>query len=192
MVYVSLHWREHWGGNLILWGFAVKHAVLLHKIITNLLSGLLPIEWLIKTKAYCNLLCTHVSGCWVYVLDPKIQDGIKISSRIDWCSLFSCHHLLMPHLSITCYLMTFAFSTDSFFCNGLFASGWKCYNNNMTFFLMTPLCIIHLLLMKFGRMSLSTMPVALSSRDIDILMKIMNKSCGLIYSLMTILTYFQL
>ncbi len=47
--------------------------------IPNHLSGLTPFKLLTKTKAnHCDLLCTHVWGCPVYVLDPKLQDEQKI------------------------------------------------------------------------------------------------------------------
>ncbi len=73
MVHVSLYWSEYGADNLALWGFAVKHAVWLHDRIPNRLSVLTPLELLTKTKAnHCDLLCTHVWGCPVYVLDPKL------------------------------------------------------------------------------------------------------------------------
>ena len=79
MVHVSLHWSKYGADNLALWGFAVKHAVWIHKGIPNHLSGLTPLELLTKTKAnHRDLLRTHVWGCPVYVLDPKLQDGQKI------------------------------------------------------------------------------------------------------------------
>ncbi len=57
----------------------MKHAVWFHHHIPNQLSGLSPMELLSKTKAnHCDLLHTHVWGCPVYYLDPKLQDGQKI------------------------------------------------------------------------------------------------------------------
>eukprot|EP00804_Cyclotella_cryptica_P001119 CCRYP_008393-RA/>CCRYP_008393-RA protein AED:0.39 eAED:0.39 QI:0/0/0/1/0/0/2/0/218 len=42
-------------------------------------SGLTPLELLTKTKAdHRDLLRSHVWGCPVFVLDPKLQDGKKI------------------------------------------------------------------------------------------------------------------
>ncbi len=79
MVHVSLHWSKYGADNLALWGFAAKHAVWLHNCIPNHLSGLKPLELHTKTKAnHHDLLHTHVWGCPVYVLDPKLQDGQKI------------------------------------------------------------------------------------------------------------------
>ncbi len=64
---------------LIIWSFAVKHAVLLYNRIPNHLFGPTSMEFLTKTKAsHFNLLCTHVWGCTVYVLDPKLKDGQNI------------------------------------------------------------------------------------------------------------------
>ena len=79
MVHVSLHWSERGVDDLALWGFAVKHAAWLYNRIPNSTSGLTPLELLTKTKAdHRDLLRTHVWGCPVFVLDPKLQDGKKI------------------------------------------------------------------------------------------------------------------
>ena len=79
MVHVSLHWTEQGVDDLSLWGFAVKHAAWIHNRIPNRTSGLTPLELLTKTKAdHRDLLHSHVWGCPVFVLDPKLQDGKKI------------------------------------------------------------------------------------------------------------------
>ena len=79
MVHVSLHWCERGVDDLALWGFAVKHAAWLYNRIPNSTSGLTPLELLTKTKAdHRDLLRSHVWGCPVFVLDPKLQDGKKI------------------------------------------------------------------------------------------------------------------
>ena len=65
--------------DLALWSFAVKHAAWLYNRVPNRVSGLTPMELLTKTKAnHKDLLRTHVWGCPVFVLDPKLQDGKKI------------------------------------------------------------------------------------------------------------------
>eukprot|EP00804_Cyclotella_cryptica_P031100 CCRYP_011717-RC/>CCRYP_011717-RC protein AED:0.72 eAED:0.31 QI:0/-1/0/1/-1/0/1/0/345 len=79
MVHVSLHWSERGVDDLALWGFAVKHAAWLYNRIPNSTSGLTPLELLTKTQAdHRDLLWSHVWGCPVFVLDPKLQDGKKI------------------------------------------------------------------------------------------------------------------
>ncbi len=79
MVHVSLHWSQNGADNLALWGFTVKYAVWLHNCIPNCLHGLTPLELLTKTKTnHCDLLHTHIWGCPVYVLDPKLQDGKRV------------------------------------------------------------------------------------------------------------------
>ncbi len=76
MVHVSLHWSKYCADNRALWSFAVKHGVWLHNCNPNCLSGLTPLELLTKTKAnHCDLLCTHVWGCPVYVIDPKLHES---------------------------------------------------------------------------------------------------------------------
>jgi hypothetical protein len=79
MVHVYLHWSEQGVDDLALWGFAVKHPAWVYNRVPNRLSGLIPLELLAKTKAdHRDLLCSHVWGCPVIVLDPKLQDGKKM------------------------------------------------------------------------------------------------------------------
>ncbi len=79
LVHVSLHWSEYGADNLVLRSFAVNCAVWLHNHIPDNLSGLTSLELLTKTKAnHCDLLCSHVWGCPVYVLDAKLHDGQKM------------------------------------------------------------------------------------------------------------------
>lgn len=79
MVHASLHWTEQGVNDLALWGFAIKHAAWLHNRIPSQTTGLTPLELLSKTKAgHRDLLHSHVWGCPVFVLDPKLQDGKKI------------------------------------------------------------------------------------------------------------------
>lgn len=79
MIHVSLHWSERGVDDLALWPFAVRHAVWLHNRLPNQVSGLSPMEILTCTRTtHRDLLRTHVWGCPVYVLNPKLQDGKKI------------------------------------------------------------------------------------------------------------------
>lgn len=74
MVHVSVHWSEQGVNDLALWGFAVYHAAWIHDCIPNQSSGLTPLELLIKGKTdHQNLHCSHVWGCRVFVLDPKLH-----------------------------------------------------------------------------------------------------------------------
>ncbi len=62
-----------------LLGFVAKPAVWFHNCILNNLSSLTPMELLTKTKVnHCDLLFTHVWGCPVNFVEPKLQDGQKI------------------------------------------------------------------------------------------------------------------
>jgi hypothetical protein len=73
MVHSSLYWTDRGSNDISLWPFAVKHAVWLYNCIPNRLSGLTPLELLMKSKADCrDLLCLHVWGCPSIVLDPKL------------------------------------------------------------------------------------------------------------------------
>ena len=79
MIHTSLHWNERGTDDIALWPFAVRHAVWLHNRLPNHVTGLSPIEILTGTRSdHRDLRRTHVWGCPVYVLDPKLQDGKKI------------------------------------------------------------------------------------------------------------------
>jgi hypothetical protein len=79
MIHVALHWDEQGSDAVALWPFAVRHAVWLHNRLPNAVTGLSPLEILSGTCSdHRDLLRTHVWGCPVYVLDPKLQDGQKI------------------------------------------------------------------------------------------------------------------
>ena len=65
--------------DLALWSFAVKHAAWIYNRCPNKSTGLTPLELLTKMKAnHKDLLRTHIWGCPMFVLDPKLQDGRKI------------------------------------------------------------------------------------------------------------------
>ena len=79
MVCSSLHWTYHGSDDISLWNFAVKHAVWLHNILPNDLSGITPIYFLASNKyEHRNLSISHVWGCTVFVLDPKLKNEQKI------------------------------------------------------------------------------------------------------------------
>ena len=79
MLHVALHWSECHVDDVALWPFAVKHAAWIHNRLPNRVTGLTAIEMLTSAKAdHRELMRSHVWGCPVYVLDPKLQSGQKI------------------------------------------------------------------------------------------------------------------
>jgi hypothetical protein len=85
MIHVLLHWNEEGSDAMPLWPFAVCQAFWLYNHLPNGVTGLSPIEILTGTCSdHQDLLCTHVWGCPVYVLDPKLQDGKKIPKWNCW------------------------------------------------------------------------------------------------------------
>jgi hypothetical protein len=79
MVHSSLDWTDQGSDDISLWPFAVKHVVWLYSCVPNCLSGLTPLELLMKSKAdHHDLLCLHVQGCPAIVLDPKLQNDQKL------------------------------------------------------------------------------------------------------------------
>ena len=79
MVHLSLHWTDRGSDDISLWPFAAKHVVWLYNPVPNRLSGLTPLELLMKSKAdHRDLLRTHVWGCPAIVLDPKLQNDHKL------------------------------------------------------------------------------------------------------------------
>jgi hypothetical protein len=83
MIHVSMHWDEQGSNALALWPFAVRHAVWLYNRLPNGVTGLSPMEILTGIRSdHRDLLRTHVWGCPVYVLDPKLQDRKKFQSGI--------------------------------------------------------------------------------------------------------------
>jgi hypothetical protein len=78
LLHSCLHWPV--ATNLLLWPFALEHAVLLWNNLPKKDHGLSLIELFTgqKVSDYELLRRMHVWGCPVYVLDPKIQDGKKL------------------------------------------------------------------------------------------------------------------
>ncbi len=79
MIHVSLHWDEQGSNAVALWPFAVCHTVWLYNCLPNGVTGMSPMEIVTGTCLdHWDVLRTHVWGCSVYVLDPKLEDGKKI------------------------------------------------------------------------------------------------------------------
>eukprot|EP00956_Cyclotella_meneghiniana_P034646 scaffold107138_cov38-Cyclotella_meneghiniana.AAC.4 len=79
MIHTALNWGEFGSDDLSLWSFANDHAAWLYNCIPQRTSGLTPLEMLTKCKTdHSDLLRTHVWGCPVFVLEPKLQDGKKL------------------------------------------------------------------------------------------------------------------
>ena len=79
MLHAVLHWPEH-AHDLSLWPFALNHAIWLWNNLPKRGSFIAPLELFTGTvfPTLAHLHRSHVWGCPVYVLDPKIQDGKKL------------------------------------------------------------------------------------------------------------------
>jgi hypothetical protein len=101
MVHSSLHWTDMGADNISLWPFAVKHAVWLYNRVPNRESGLTPLELITKQKAdHRDILRSHVWGCLVYVLKPKLQNGQKLPKWNCWSRLGQFLGYLDKHFSL--------------------------------------------------------------------------------------------
>jgi hypothetical protein len=79
MVHASLHWIDHGLDDILLWPFAVRHAVWIYNRVPNCQSGLTPLELLTMSKAdHRDILCAHVWGCPAIVLEPQLQNNKKL------------------------------------------------------------------------------------------------------------------
>ena len=79
MVHAAQNWGDDGSADLALWSFAVDHAAWLYNRIPQRRSGLTPLEMITGCKDdHAELMRSHVWGCPVYVLDPKLQDNHKI------------------------------------------------------------------------------------------------------------------
>jgi len=84
LIHVSLHWTDRGVDDLALWSFPVKYAAWLYNRLPNRITGLSPIEIATRTKSnHKDLLRTHVWGCPVFVLEPRLQDGRFLSGIVD-------------------------------------------------------------------------------------------------------------
>ena len=85
MLQASIHWPD--ASDLELWPFALAHAIYIWNHLPKRDNLLSPIEIFSGTKVdnYARIQRSHVWGCPVYVLDPKLQDGKKIP-KFNPCS----------------------------------------------------------------------------------------------------------
>ena len=75
----SLYYTDNGVDDIYLCCFSVKHDEWLHNLLPNYYSSITPIELLASNKAdHCNLSRSHVWGCPVFVLEPKLQNYQKI------------------------------------------------------------------------------------------------------------------
>ena len=79
MAHYYLHWTDHEAYDTSLWYFKVKHTVWLNNILPNYCSGITPLEFLTRNNTdHWYLSMSHVWGCPIFVLDPKIKNDQKI------------------------------------------------------------------------------------------------------------------
>ncbi len=88
MVHASLDWTERGSDNLSLWSFAVKHLVWVYNCVLNVRLGLTPLELITRERSdYKDLLCCHVWGCPVFVLEAKLQNDQKLPKWNQWAKM---------------------------------------------------------------------------------------------------------
>ena len=74
MIHVLLHRDKRGVDGILLWSFAVNHAVWFYNRMKNRLYGLTPMELMTQTRTdYKYILCFHVWGCPVFVMDCKLK-----------------------------------------------------------------------------------------------------------------------
>ena len=77
MLHAGIHWPDM--AQPSLWPMAVHHACNLWNRVPNPSSGLAPIDIFTKSRfPQRKLLDYHVWGCPVYVLNKRLQDGMKL------------------------------------------------------------------------------------------------------------------
>ena len=75
----SLYYTDNGVDDIYLCCFSVKHDEWLHNLLPNYYSSITPIELLASNKDdHRNLSRSHVWGCPVFVLDPKLKNDQKI------------------------------------------------------------------------------------------------------------------
>ena len=84
LLHATIHWPE--AEHLHLWPFALQHAAYLWNHLPNRTTGVAPIEIFsgVSFSTFEHLTRSHVWGCPVYVLDPKLQDGKKLPKWQAW------------------------------------------------------------------------------------------------------------
>ena len=77
MLHAALHWPK--AAHVRYWPMAIDYAIWVYNRLPSLSSGVTPNEVWSQTRCgHEDFGRTHVFGCPVYVLEPKLQDGKKI------------------------------------------------------------------------------------------------------------------
>ena len=78
MIHAALSWVEH--NEKYLWYLALIHAVHLHNKTPHIDTHLTPRElWSRFKSSYNAVVQVHPWGCPVYVLQPWLHDGGKVT-----------------------------------------------------------------------------------------------------------------
>jgi hypothetical protein len=102
MVHASLHWIERGSDDdLSLWSFAVKHSVWIYNCVPNVQLGLTLLELITsECSDYKDILCSHVWGCPVFVLEkPNYKMTKNFPSGInelEWANLLVFQMSTLP------------------------------------------------------------------------------------------------
>jgi hypothetical protein len=90
MLHNIIHWPD--SASLELWLFAMDNAVYLWDTLPSKGTFLSPNKLYTKTNVvdYTHLQRSHMWGCPIYVIDPKLQDSKKIPKckTHAWCSFY--------------------------------------------------------------------------------------------------------
>ena len=77
LIHAAIRWPD--SADVSLWPFALSYAATIYNQIPRTDEVLSPLELLSGSKIGSNLLSQfHVWGCPVYVLDKRLQDGLKV------------------------------------------------------------------------------------------------------------------
>jgi hypothetical protein len=99
LVHLSLYWTDMGADDISFWPFTVKHTVWLYNRLPNFESGLTPMDLLTKQKAdHRDILCSHVWGCPLCMLEPKLQMDRRFQSGIVGLDLVSSWGIQMSIL----------------------------------------------------------------------------------------------
>ena len=78
IIHMCLHWPDQ-STETDLWPFALTYASWIWNRLPSVSSGFSPMELFTKSKSdHKDLKRAKVWGSPAYVLDPKLQDGIKL------------------------------------------------------------------------------------------------------------------
>ena len=128
IVHTSLHWTHRWVGGISLYLSAVKHLICLYNRMPKTFSRITPLELLTRSKSeYRYLLCCHVWGCPIFVLEKMLQNDQKLP-KWNWRACFglflgfayehsvlvdNMQHLITGHISPQ-FDLVFDYLFDSF------------------------------------------------------------------------------